>query len=71
MLTLLLLIGQPHVNLHSQLLPELRMNIELLKLRFGEDALQYCEIMLRDVEESRRVQTAIMAATANSQQGKL
>ena len=29
--------------------------IELLKLRFGDDALRKCEIMLQDVDNSRRV----------------
>lgn len=30
-------------------------NLELLKLRFGETSLHHCEIMLRDVEESKRL----------------
>lgn len=29
--------------------------LELLKLRFGEDSLQQCEIMVRDVEDSKRI----------------
>lgn len=29
--------------------------LELLKLRFGEESLQPCEIMVRDIEESKRV----------------
>ena len=33
--------------------------LELLKLRFGEGALQACEVMLRDVLDSRRVDTVI------------
>lgn len=33
--------------------------LELLKLRFGEGALQACEVMLRDVLDSRRVDTSI------------
>lgn len=33
--------------------------LELLKLRFGEAALQACEVMLRDIQDSRRVDTAI------------
>ena len=30
-------------------------NLELLKLRFGETSLHHCEIMLRDVEDSKRL----------------
>ena len=33
--------------------------LELLKLRFGEAALQACEVMLRDIMDSRRVDTFI------------
>ena len=33
--------------------------LELLKLRFGEAALQACEVMLRDILDSRRVDTVI------------
>lgn len=33
--------------------------LELLKLRFGEPALQACEVMLRDILDSRRVDTFI------------
>lgn len=33
--------------------------LELLKLRFGEAALQSCEVMLRDILDSRRVDTSI------------
>ncbi|KAH9922867.1 uncharacterized protein BXZ73DRAFT_91578 [Epithele typhae] len=32
-----------------------RRNIEILKIRFGEAALQVCEVMLRDMTDSRRV----------------
>lgn len=34
-------------------------HLELLKKRFGEAALQHCEVMLRDVGESRRITTGI------------
>ncbi|XP_062517010.1 anaphase-promoting complex subunit 2-like [Corticium candelabrum] len=34
-------------------------NLELLKLRFGETSLQYCEVMLKDVADSRRINTLI------------
>ena len=33
--------------------------LELLKLRFGEAALQACEVMLRDIVDSRRVDNVI------------
>lgn len=34
-------------------------NLELLKIRFGEDSLNDCEIMLHDVEDSKRVNAAV------------
>ncbi|KAI0365712.1 ubiquitin-protein ligase [Pilatotrama ljubarskyi] len=38
-----------------------RRNIEILKVRFGEAALQVCEVMLRDMTESRRIDQHIQA----------
>ncbi|KGM92119.1 uncharacterized protein PADG_11654 [Paracoccidioides brasiliensis Pb18] len=35
--------------------------LELLKLRFGDSALQACQVMLRDVQSSERVDSAIRA----------
>ncbi|KIO06137.1 hypothetical protein M404DRAFT_946866 [Pisolithus tinctorius Marx 270] len=32
-----------------------RRNVEILKIRFGEPALQVCEVMLRDMTDSRRI----------------
>ncbi|OCH91244.1 hypothetical protein OBBRIDRAFT_887137 [Obba rivulosa] len=32
-----------------------RRNIEILKIRFGESALQVCEVMLRDMTDSKRI----------------
>ncbi|KAJ7604032.1 hypothetical protein FB45DRAFT_958198 [Roridomyces roridus] len=32
-----------------------RRNIEILKIRFGEAALQVCEVMLRDMTDSKRI----------------
>lgn len=29
--------------------------MEFLKLRFGEESLQQCDIMVKDVDESRRI----------------
>lgn len=33
--------------------------LELLKIRFGDSALQACEVMLRDIVDSRRVDTVV------------
>ncbi|KAG8469363.1 hypothetical protein KFE25_005818 [Diacronema lutheri] len=41
-----------------------RKNIESLKVRFGEAALQQCEVMLRDLTESRRVGRVLGEAAA-------
>lgn len=38
-----------------------RKNIEILKLRFGDAALQVCEVMLRDMTDSRRIDQHIQA----------
>lgn len=40
---------------------ELRV-LDLLKRRFGEAALQNCDVMIRDIEDSRRVDAAILKA---------
>jgi hypothetical protein len=34
---------------------EQRANIEVLKLRFGDAALQVCDVMLKDMTDSRRL----------------
>ncbi|XP_028664582.2 anaphase-promoting complex subunit 2 [Erpetoichthys calabaricus] len=34
-------------------------NVELLKLRFGESYMHFCEVMLKDVVDSRRINTNI------------
>jgi anaphase-promoting complex subunit 2 len=36
--------------------------LELLKLRFGESNMQNCEVMLKDVANSKRINTAIKKA---------
>ncbi|KAJ5123602.1 hypothetical protein N7448_009699 [Penicillium atrosanguineum] len=33
--------------------------LELLKVRFGDSALQACEVMLKDISDSRRVDTSV------------
>lgn len=38
-----------------------RRNVEILKLRFGEAALGVCEVMLRDMSDSRRVDGLVQA----------
>ncbi|KAF8527598.1 hypothetical protein BU17DRAFT_61723 [Hysterangium stoloniferum] len=38
-----------------------RKNIEILKLRFGDAALQVCEVMLRDMTDSRRIDQHIQS----------
>ena len=38
--------------------------MELLKLRFGETSLHYCEIMLKDLAEAKRVNTNIQSNVA-------
>jgi anaphase-promoting complex subunit 2 len=35
-------------------------NLELLKLRFGETSLQQCEVMLKDISDSKRINNAIL-----------
>lgn len=36
-------------------------NLELLKRRFGDESLHSCEVMLRDLEQSKRVNTAVLS----------
>ncbi|TFK44239.1 hypothetical protein BDQ12DRAFT_672627 [Crucibulum laeve] len=38
-----------------------RRNIEILKIRFGEAALQVCEVMLKDMSDSKRIDSHIQA----------
>lgn len=40
--------------------------LELLKLRFGESHLHFCEIMLKDVADSRRINSHIQATATKS-----
>jgi hypothetical protein len=40
-------------------------NIELLKLRFGEHALHQCEVMLKDMAESKRLDSRVHELNAN------
>ncbi len=34
-------------------------NIQLLKMRFGESALQTCNIILKDVKDSKKIDTIV------------
>lgn len=40
--------------------------LELLKARFGEPALQACEVMMRDIQDSRRVDAVIIKKTPHA-----
>lgn len=46
---------------HSNDATSQRRNIEILKVRFGEAALQVCEVMLRDMTDSRRIDQHVQA----------
>ena len=39
--------------------------LELLKLRFGEESLQQCEIMVRDIEDSKRLKLNVQSSMEN------
>lgn len=41
-------------------------NLELLKLRFGEEPLHSCEVMLKDIEDSKRTNAAIVFASSST-----
>lgn len=43
-----------------------RRNLEILKIRFGEAALQVCEVMLKDMTDSKRIDQHIQAQHAVS-----
>lgn len=45
-------------QLHYNTAWEIR-NVELLKLRFGESHMHYCEVMLKDMADSRRINSHI------------
>lgn len=47
------------INNRNQNYEEEFKNIELLKQRFGENKLNTCEIILRDVKESKRINNLI------------
>ncbi len=43
-----------------------RRNIEILKIRFGEAALQVCEVMLKDMTDSKRIDGHVQSQMAVS-----
>lgn len=43
-----------------------RRNVEILKIRFGEAALQVCEVMLRDMTDSRRIDQHVQSQTTST-----
>lgn len=44
------LLQNPQVSYETEL-----RNLELMKLRFGEQNLHQCEVMLRDIKDSERI----------------
>lgn len=43
-------------------------NLELLKLRFGENLLHSCEVMLKDISDSKRINTHIQGAAFSNRE---
>ncbi|KAL7542585.1 hypothetical protein ACHAXR_012103 [Thalassiosira sp. AJA248-18] len=41
-------------------------NLELLKLRFGEVSMRQCEVMIKDIDDSKRIHTNIHSTLAQS-----
>lgn len=50
------------LNLHFDTEEEIR-NLEFLKIRFGENELHNCEVMLKDVADSKRINTNLQTVT--------
>lgn len=44
-------------------------NLELLKLRFGESTLHQCEVMVKDIDDSKRIQTNIHSTLKSKPNG--
>lgn len=49
------------LNQHFDTEEEIR-NLEFLKIRFGESELHNCEVMLKDVADSKRINTHLQSA---------
>jgi hypothetical protein len=43
-----------------------RRNLEILKVRFGEAPLQVCEVMLKDMTDSRRIDQHVQSQSSVS-----
>ena len=54
------LLGDRLLSSHSYTMEKEIRYLELLKLRFGDSNLFCCEAMLRDISESRRINTNIL-----------
>lgn len=44
-------------------------NLELLKLRFGEISMRQCEVMIKDIDDSKRIHTNIRSTIESSSTG--
>ena len=42
--------------------------LELLKQRFGDGSLHFCEVMLKDIGDSKRINSAILSKSSDSQE---
>lgn len=45
-----------------------RKNLEILKIRFGEAPLQVCEVMLKDMTDSKRIDQHVQSQSSVSGQ---
>lgn len=54
------------LNLHFDTEEEIR-NLEFLKIRFGENELHNCEVMLKDVTDSKRINTHLQSVANKPQ----
>ena len=45
-------------------------NLELLKLRFGESNLYFCEVMIKDIADSKRINSHIVSQLKKEREGK-
>ncbi len=43
-------------------------NLELLKLRFGESNLHFCEVMVKDIADSKRINTYVHTKLAQEKE---
>lgn len=44
-------------------------NIELLKLRFGEQSMHHCVVMLRDIKDSERINNEFKSIVLRNPRG--